>query len=196
MERHDVRLGVVFVGSREFVLAQRRREIVAVAFESERSGAGFESGQRIGFFQLFDDRGFEGCTAEFRGEVSAFELDARARVVPRARQRILGEFAVGDLVGGRRGGFFQRVLPVLRRSRAGEQEQGRCKQEGSFHIHNSSTSRSHAAAEASEGMRQSPRGESDTEPTFGPSGMAERLNCWVKKRRTKTVSHFRMVARS
>ena len=59
-----------------------------------------------------------------------------------------------------------------------------------------SSSRSHAAAEASEGMRQSPRGESVTEPTFGPSGMAERLNCWVKKRRTKTVSHRRIAARS
>jgi hypothetical protein len=35
---------------------------------------------------------------------------------------------------------------------------------------------------ASDGMRQSPRGESATEPTFGPSGMQERLNCCVKKR--------------
>ena len=40
-----------------------------------------------------------------------------------------------------------------------------------------SHSRSHSAAEASDGMRQSPRGESETLPTFGPSGRAERLNC-------------------
>ena len=33
------------------------------------------------------------------------------------------------------------------------------------------------AEEASEGMRQSPRGERQTLPTFGPSGMHERLNC-------------------
>lgn len=32
------------------------------------------------------------------------------------------------------------------------------------------------------GMRQSPRGDSATEPTLTPSGMAERLNCWVAKR--------------
>lgn len=37
--------------------------------------------------------------------------------------------------------------------------------------------------EASLGMRQSPRGESDTLPTRGPSGMQERLNCCEKKRR-------------
>ena len=40
-----------------------------------------------------------------------------------------------------------------------------------------------AATEASEGIRQSPRGESVTEPTFGPSGRQLRLNCWMKKRR-------------
>ena len=33
--------------------------------------------------------------------------------------------------------------------------------------------------EASEGILQSPRGESATEPTFGPSGSALRLNCCV-----------------
>ena len=31
---------------------------------------------------------------------------------------------------------------------------------------------------ASDGIRQSPRGESVTVPTFGPSGRQERLNCW------------------
>ena len=36
---------------------------------------------------------------------------------------------------------------------------------------------------ASEGMRQSPLGERLTEPTLGPSGRQERLNCWAKKRR-------------
>ena len=43
-------------------------------------------------------------------------------------------------------------------------------------------SSSQSAAEASEGMRQSPRGESETEPTFTPSGRQERLNCCEKKR--------------
>lgn len=46
----------------------------------------------------------------------------------------------------------------------------------------SSTSRSHRAADASLGMRQSPRGDKLTVPTLGPSGRQERLNCWVKKR--------------
>ena len=45
-----------------------------------------------------------------------------------------------------------------------------------------STSASQASPLASLGIRQSPRGESATEPTFGPSGMAERLNCCEKKR--------------
>ncbi len=46
----------------------------------------------------------------------------------------------------------------------------------------------HSTDTASEGMRRSPRGESATEPTFGPSGMQERLNCWLKKRRQKVCS--------
>ena len=49
---------------------------------------------------------------------------------------------------------------------------------------------SHSADTASDGIRQSPRGESVTVPTFGPSGRQERLNCCVKKRRIKVVSHF------
>ena len=54
----------------------------------------------------------------------------------------------------------------------------RCVMQGSFRPcrHNVSSSLSHIAADASDGMRQSPRGESDTEPTFGPSGSAERVN--------------------
>ena len=55
---------------------------------------------------------------------------------------------------------------------------------------------SHCADTASEGMRQSPRGLSDTLPTYGPSGKQERLNCCVKKRRTNVVSHFFIVASS
>ena len=46
-----------------------------------------------------------------------------------------------------------------------------------------SNSESQSELEASDGMRRSPRGESETEPTFGPSGIAERLNCCEKKRR-------------
>ena len=45
------------------------------------------------------------------------------------------------------------------------------------------TSASQSALLASLGMRQSPRGDNATEPTLGPSGIAERLNCWLKKRR-------------
>ena len=51
-----------------------------------------------------------------------------------------------------------------------------------------STSLSHRAALASEGIRQSPRGESATLPTRGPSGKQERLNCWEKNRRRKVRS--------
>lgn len=38
------------------------------------------------------------------------------------------------------------------------------------------------AALASLGIRKSPLGERETDPTFGPSGRQERLNCWEKKR--------------
>ena len=41
----------------------------------------------------------------------------------------------------------------------------------------------HKAAEASLGMRKSPLGETDTLPTFGPSGRQDRLNCCVKNLR-------------
>ena len=37
-------------------------------------------------------------------------------------------------------------------------------------------------ASASSGIRQSPRGERLTVPTFGPAGRVVRLNCWSKKR--------------
>ena len=43
--------------------------------------------------------------------------------------------------------------------------------------------RSHASLEASDGIRQSPRGESDTDPTFGESGTQLRLNWEAKNRR-------------
>ena len=46
-----------------------------------------------------------------------------------------------------------------------------------------SSSESQSELEASDGMRRSPRGDNETEPTFGPSGIAERLNCCEKKRR-------------
>ena len=51
------------------------------------------------------------------------------------------------------------------------------------HYCNSSSSAIHRAATASDGIRQSPRGDRVTEPTLGPSGRQERLNCWVKNRR-------------
>jgi hypothetical protein len=40
-------------------------------------------------------------------------------------------------------------------------------------------------------MRQSPRGDKLTEPTFGPSGKQERLNWLAKKRLMNTASHLR-----
>ena len=43
-----------------------------------------------------------------------------------------------------------------------------------------SASASHKLPDASDGIRQSPLGLSVTEPTFGPSGMHERLNCCWK----------------
>ena len=46
-----------------------------------------------------------------------------------------------------------------------------------------STWSSQSAAEASLGMRQSPRGLTLTLPTLGPSGRQLRLNCCAKKRR-------------
>ena len=56
-----------------------------------------------------------------------------------------------------------------------------------FHnIHRSykrSASASHTPAAASLGIRRSPRGDTATDPTFGPSGRQERLNCCEKKRR-------------
>lgn len=46
-----------------------------------------------------------------------------------------------------------------------------------------SNSSSHALADASDGMRQSPRGDNAPPAlTLGPFGIAVRLNCWVKKR--------------
>ena len=48
----------------------------------------------------------------------------------------------------------------------------------------------HSSLEASLGILQSPLGLSETEPTFGPSGRQERLNCWAKKRRQNVDSHF------
>ena len=47
----------------------------------------------------------------------------------------------------------------------------------------SSSSCCHSVATASDGIRQSPRGLRVAEPTLGPSGTQERLNCWLKKRR-------------
>jgi len=52
------------------------------------------------------------------------------------------------------------------------------------------------ASEASEGIRQSPRGESAIVPTFGPSGMQLRLNCCWKKRRRKIFNVRSIVSSS
>src|SRR3954471_24686794 len=57
-----------------------------------------------------------------------------------------------------------------------------------------SSSASQSLALPSEGARQSPRGERlPPETTFGPFGIAERLNWLIwKKRKRKTCSHFLM----
>ncbi len=53
-----------------------------------------------------------------------------------------------------------------------------------FYSHASlSTAASHKSAQPSVGICQPPRGDKVTEPTMGPSGIQERLNCWEKKRR-------------
>lgn len=54
----------------------------------------------------------------------------------------------------------------------------------------------HDVAQASLGIRQSPLGERLTDPTLGPSGKQDRLNCWAKNRRKNVVSHFFMALRS
>lgn len=65
-----------------------------------------------------------------------------------------------------------------------------------YYRQSSSHCASHKALTASLGIRQSPRGERLMEPTFGPSGRQERLNCWLKNRRQNVVSHFLMVSLS
>ena len=57
-----------------------------------------------------------------------------------------------------------------------------------------SISSNHSVAQASEGIRQSPRGDSVADPTYGPSGRQERLNCCIKKRRKNVRSHLRMTS--
>lgn len=54
----------------------------------------------------------------------------------------------------------------------------------------------HNVLTASEGIRQSPRGDSDTDPTFGPSGMQERLNCCWKNLRMNVFSQYLIVSLS
>ena len=60
-----------------------------------------------------------------------------------------------------------------------------------------SSSAIQAAPAASDGMRQSPRGDSEPPATtLGPSGSVERLNWLEKKRRRNSNSHLLMVAKS
>ena len=60
-----------------------------------------------------------------------------------------------------------------------------------------SSSAIQALPPASEGMRQSPRGESDPPATtFGPLGRVDRLNWLEKNRRRNSSSHVLMAARS
>ena len=70
------------------------------------------------------------------------------------------------------------------------------REEGLSQLYSCSHCCIHRALTASDGILQSPRGDSVTVPTFGPSGRQERLNCWIKNRRTNVVSHFLMVSSS
>ncbi len=112
---------------------------------------------------------------------------------PHGEPARLGDFFVGDERFAIRGEWGGRA--------AGEgcpegQPEGEAERPPNGGYCRSSSSRSHRAAEASLGIRQSPRGERVTEPTLGPSGRQLRLNCCWKNRRKKVRSHFRMAARS
>lgn len=62
---------------------------------------------------------------------------------------------------------------------------------GSYqNAHNRSISSSHRRLTASEGILKSPRGDSVTVPTLGPSGRQERLNCCEKNRLKNTAIQF------
>ena len=65
-----------------------------------------------------------------------------------------------------------------------EDQRERCEQDPLSHNRSSNSFRNRAHF-ASDGIRQSPRGDKETEPTFGPSGRQERLNCWPMKRLKK-----------
>ena len=85
---------------------------------------------------------------------------------------------------GLRPTLFRSVEPPLPTgASAGGAPDGRLAGEGVRCYSSPSSSSSQRLATASLGIRQSPRGERATEPTLGPSGRQERLNCWEKKRR-------------
>ena len=65
-----------------------------------------------------------------------------------------------------------------------------------FSFYKVSSSFIHTATLASLGILQSPRGESATVPTFGPSGRQDLLNCWEKNLLQNVFSHFRIVSLS
>ena len=48
----------------------------------------------------------------------------------------------------------------------------------------------HSSDDASLGMRQSPLGDNETDPTLGPSGRQLRLNCWLKNLLKKFLAAF------
>lgn len=80
-------------------------------------------GHLVALVELLFDVVLKYRAAELAQQVVALEFHARSGVVPCAGERILRQLAVGGLVCGGRGGFFQRFLPVLRRGGAsGEQE--------------------------------------------------------------------------
>src|SRR6476620_9636090 len=91
----------------------------------------------------------------------------------------------GNVASSRRGDAAALVAPI----RATQTETSR--QKSGLLAHSSPpTASSHTRAAASDGIRQSPRGDTLTEPTFGPSGRHDRLNWLAKNRRRNTFSHF------
>ena len=60
--------------------------------------------------------------------------------------------------------------------------EGSCRYEN-IHFYNNSSSSIQIRTQASDGIMRSPRGDTESVPTFGPSGRQERLNCWVKNLR-------------
>lgn len=63
-----------------------------------------------------------------------------------------------------------------------------------YAIYNFSSSLCHRRTQASLGIRRSPLGDTATDPTFGPSGRQERLNCCAKNLQVNVLNHLYITA--